>query len=209
MKNVQIAGFIILLLINSTASAGQWMVGGSLGMAWGEADGSELNKDLVGRGINATINNVDNNRVMAQIFAGYEYISRWGVELGYVDLGDVSASINGTVTGIEDYFAVGQDIYPQTATGWQLSSIYRYPVSGSLQLTGRVGVFSWTTDYTLQTNTASQDVSEDGTDIVYGVGLESANWIKQGGVVSQFNLDRYSINGEDINVLTIGVSYRF
>jgi len=209
MKNIQMTGFIILLLINSSALAGQWMVGGSLGMAWGNASGGELNDQLLSRGINATINNIDSNRIMAQIFAGYEYLPRWGVELGYVDLGDVSASINGTITGVNDYFARGQDIYPQTATGWQLSSVYRYPVSGSLQLTGRVGVFNWTTDYTLESNTVSQDVNEDGTDISFGMGLESASWIKQGGIVRQLNWERYSINGENIDVLTIGVSYRF
>jgi len=209
MKNIQIISLATLLIINSATLAGQWMVGGSLGLALGSADSDELNNELVSRGINATISGVDNSRLMTQIFAGYEYAPRWGVEIGYVDLGDVSASINGTITGINDYFAIGQDIYPQTATGWQLSSIYRYPVSGSLQLTGRVGVYNWTTDYTLETNTVSQDVSEDGTDIIYGVGLESASWIKQGGIVSQLNWDRYSINGETIDVLAVGVSYRF
>jgi len=209
MKNIQIVSLATLLFINGSTLAGQWMVGGSLGMALGSVDSGELNNELVVRSINATISGVDNSRIMTQIFAGYEYTSRWGVELGYVDLGDVSASINGTSTGIDDYFSIGQDIYPQTATGWQLSSIYRYPVSGSLQLTGRVGVFNWTTDYTLETNTDSQDVSDDGTDIVYGVGVESASWIKQGGIVSQLNWDRYSINGETIDVLAVGVSYRF
>ena len=209
MKRISIVAFIALLFISGSSLAGQWMIGGSLGIAWGSADSGELNNELVGRSINATISDIDNNRFMTQIFAGYEYMSRWGIELGYVDLGDVSASINGTITGINDYFATGQDIYPQTATGLQLSSVYRYPVSGSLQLTGRVGVFNWTTDYILETNTVSQNVSEDGTDIIYGIGVESGSWIKQGGIVSQLNWERYSINGETIDVLAIGVSYRF
>jgi len=209
MKNRQIVSLAILLLINGSALSGQWMIGGSLGQAWGSADSGELNNELVGRGINATISGIDNNRIMTQVFAGYEYLPRWGIELGYVDLGDVSASINGTISGINDYFATGQDIYPQTATGVQLSSVYRYPVSGSLQLTGRVGVFNWTTDYTLETNTVSQDVSEDGTDIIYGIGVESGSWIRHGGIVSQLNWERYKINGETIDVLSVGVSYRF
>jgi len=209
MKRIQIVCLITLMFINGSTLAGQWMVGGGLGIAWGGEDSAELNNDLLDRGINATISDVDSNRIMMQIFAGYEYLPRWGVELGYVDLGDVSATINGTITGVNDYFEIGQDIYPQTATGWQLSSVYRYAVSGSLQLTGRVGVFSWTTDYTLETNTVAQDVNEKGTDIIYGVGLESGRWIKQGGIISQLNWERYSINGEAINVLVFGVSYRF
>jgi len=208
MKITQIASLVLLLISNSLL-AGQWMVGGNLGIAWGGAGGGDLNKELVNRGINASISDIDNNRAMAQIFVGYEYRSRWGVELAYVDLGDVSASINGTITGINDYFANGQDIYPQTATGFQLSSVYRYPVSGQLQLTARVGAFSWTTDYTLQTNTASQDISEDGIDISYGIGLETGRWIRQGGIVGQVNWERYRVNGETIDALVFGVSYRF
>lgn len=209
MKSTQVAGLIILLFINYSVQAGQWMIGGSLGVARGGASSGELNGELESRGINATISDVDSNRVMAQIFAGYEYTSRWGVELAYVDLGDVSASINGTITGVNNYFANGQDIYPQTATGWLLSSVYRYPVSGQLQLTGRLGVYSWATDYTLQTNIASQDISEDGTDISYGIGLESGSWIKRGGIVGQLNWERYSVNGETVDILALGVSYRF
>jgi len=209
MKIIQGTALIILLLFNSSLLAADWMVGGSLGVAWGDADSVTLNNELVDRGINASVSGIDNSRMTGQLFFGYEYMPRWGVELGYVDLGDVEASISGTLTGINDYFTIGQDIYPQTATGWQLSSIYRYPVSGKFQWTGRVGVYNWTTDYTLNTATASQKVSEDGIDILFGIGMEIGSWIKHGGIVSQVNWDRYKVNDEAIDVLGFGVSYRF
>lgn len=209
MKIIQGTGLMFLLLFSSTSLAADWMVGGSLGIAWGDADSASLNSELVERGINATVSDIDNSRMTTQLFLGYEYMPRWGVELGYVDLGDVEAAINGTLTGISDYFTFGQDIYPQTATGWQLSSIYRYPVSGQYQWTGRVGVYNWTTDYTLNTPTNSQNVSEDGIDIIFGIGMEIGRWIKHGGIVGQINWDRYSVNDESIDVLGFGVSYRF
>lgn len=209
MKIKQAAGLITLLLINGSVMADQWMVGGSLGLAFGDASGSELNNQLTDRGISATVGGIDAERTMLQLFAGYEYLPRWRVELAYVDLGDVEAAINGTISGINSYFTSGQDIYPQTATGWQLSSVYRYSMSGRLQLTARLGIYNWTTDYTLESATRSLAVSESGTDLSYGIGLETGRWIMAGGIVGQVNLDHYSINNEAINVLAVGVSYRF
>ncbi len=209
MKKKQVTGYIFLLLFSGVAQAGDWIIGASVGMAWGEADSASLNQQLVGRGINATVSGIDSSRVTTQFFVGYEYLPRWGVELGYVDLGDVEADINGTLSGINNYFTSGQDIYPQTATGWQISSIYRYPVSGMFQWSGRIGLYSWDTDYTLQSPVNSQNVSEDGMDAIYGLGLEIGQWIKRGGIVGQVNWDRYSINGESIDVLSFGASYRF
>ncbi|MDH5570280.1 MAG: porin family protein [Gammaproteobacteria bacterium] len=209
MKKIQTTSLIILLLISGSARTGQWLVGGSLGMAFGNTRSSELNNQLTARGINGVVSGVDDIRKMMQIFAGYEYMPRWRIELAYVDLGDVEASFNGTINGINDYFTSGQDIYPQTATGWQLSSVYRHSVSGRLQLTGRLGIYNWTTDYTLQAATRLQGVSESGTDLSYGIGLETGRWIMAGGIVGQVNLEHYSINDEAINVLAVGVSYRF
>lgn len=209
MKIIQVTGLMFLLLFSRSLIAADWKVGGSFGVAWGEADSATLNSELVDRGINATVGGIDNTRMATQFFVGYEYMPHWGVELGYVDLGDVEADINGTLSGINDYFTIGQDIYPQTATGWQVSSIYRYPVSGKFQWTGRIGVYNWTTDYTLNTTTASQNVSEDGTDIIFGIGIEIGRWIKHGGIVGQLNWDRYSVNDETIDILAFGVSYRF
>jgi len=209
MKKIQTTCFIILLLISGSALAGTWMIGGSLGMAWGDADAASLNSELNNRNINAAISKVESSRSVVELFAGYEFLPRWGVELAYVDLGDVKATINGTIAGVNDYFASGRDVYPQTATGWQLSGVYRYPLTGMLQLTARMGVYSWTSDYTLLAGTSSQDVSQEGTDISYGVGFETGRWIQQGGIVGQFYWERYSINSEAIDVLSLGVSYRF
>jgi len=209
MIKTQVMSFTFFYLFSVLAQANQWIVGGSLGVAWGEADSSSLNKQLTDRGINATVSSIDSNRIASQVFVGYEYLPRWGVEVGYVDLGDIEAAINGTLSGINNYFTTGQDIYPQSATGWQVSSIYRYPVGGKLQWSGRLGIYSWTTDYTLQALNNSQKVSDDGMDVIYGLGLEIGEWIKSGGIIGQVNWDRYSINGESIDVLGFGVSYRF
>jgi len=209
MNKIQLTSLIILLSIYVPSQAGRWNIGASVGRAWGDAESSELNSRLSNAGISASINSIDNERTMTEIFAGYEFTPRWGAELSYVDLGEVAASINGTITGINDYFDSGRDIYPQTATGWRLSGVYRYPLGGKTQLSAEAGAFNWTTDYTLQAGTRTREVDEDGIDISYGVGVEFGQWILEGGVVGQVNWKRYTVNDETIDVLAFGVSYRF
>ena len=185
------------------------MVGGNLGIATGEADTNTLNNNLLSRGINAQASSSDVKRRAQQLYIGYDFIPSWGVELAYVDLGDVEVSINGTVLGVDTFLDQAENIYPQTAKGWQLSGVYRYPFSGKLQLMGKAGIYQWTSDYTLELGTIPREVSEDGVDFSIGFGMEAGQWIMQSGFVGHINWQFYQIDGELIDFVALGVSYRF
>jgi hypothetical protein len=209
MKKILTTSLMILLLISGPALASKWMVGGSIGAAVGKTDENEMNQELIDKLINARIGGVDNERLTGRLFVGYEFTPRWGVELGYVDLGETSAYVEGTSTGINNYFADGQYVYPQTAKGLDLSGIYRYPVNGMFQLTAQAGVYAWNSEYTVDTNFGSRDVSNTGFDLTYGLGVEVGRWIRRGGFVGQFNWNQYQVNSQYIQTWTAGVSYRF
>lgn len=199
----------MLVLLSGSAQAGRWLAGGSFGIAIGETDMDALNEELLSRNINAVATSADVKRTAQQLYVGYDFLPNWGVELGYVDLGDVEASINGTIQGLTDFLDVAEDIYPQTAEGWRLSGVYRYPVSGKLQLNGKAGIYQWATDYTLDFGTIPRDISEDGTGFSIGLGLEAGQWIMRSGFVGLVNWDLYQVDGESINVIALGVAYRF
>jgi len=199
----------VLVLLSGSAQAGRWLVGGNFGIVTGEQDTGALNGDLLSRNISATVTSSDVERTSQQLYVGYDFMPNWGVEFGYVDLGDVEVSINGTIQGISDFIDQAEDIYPQTAEGWQLSGVYRYPISGKLQFMGKAGIYQWTTDYTLDFGTIPRNVSEDGTDFSIGFGLEAGRWITQSGLVGLVNWDLYQVDGESINVIALGVAYRF
>lgn len=168
-----------------------------------------LNNDLLSRNISAQASSNDVKRMAQQLFVGYDFMPNWGVELGYVDLGDVEVSISGTIQGLNDFRDQAEDIYPQTAKGWQLSGVYHHPISGKFQFISKAGIYQWTSDYTLDVGTTPRNVSEDGTDFSIGFGFEAGRWIAQSGFVGRVNWDLYQVDGESVNVIALGVSYRF
>lgn len=195
---------VALLLPIGTAFAGDWSVGGSLGKAQGDTGTSELNNQLAALGLNATASSTEDSRTAWQLYLGYNYTPNWGVEFGYVDLGKVKTSFSGTATDIDTFLISASDIHPQTAQGWQMSGVYRYPLQESLNLKARLGGFAWGSDYTLSTPTVSRNVSSYGNSVVAGVGVEYEVW---GNIVTNLDYDRYSIDGESISVLSVGISY--
>ena len=200
---------VILLLLSEQALAGRWLIGASVGIASGEKDTDTLNADLMSRNINAQASSSDVQRMTQQFYIGYDFTSNWGMEFGYVDLGEVEVSVSGTVIGVAAFLDQAEDVYPQTAEGWKLSGVYRYPVSGEFQLMAKAGAYQWTSDYILQIGAVSRDVSEEGTGFSLGFGLEAGKWIMQSGFVGLLSWDLYRVDRESVNVLAIGVSYRF
>jgi len=184
---------------------GSWWVGGNIGSARGDTNASDLNNQLTDQGLNATASS-DDSRKAWQLFLGYQDTPTWGVELGYVDLGEVDTSISGSVTDINAFLASVDDIHPQTAQGWQLSGVYRYPIKQHIWLVLRGGILDWSSKYKLKAAGASRTVKSSGKSGTYGLGAEmEMNEVTRASI----NYGRYSVDGESISVLSAGVSYRF
>ena len=78
----------------------------------------------------------------------------------------------------------------------------------STRIKVRMGMYNWAADYTLQGGNATRSVSQDGSDLSYGIGLELGNW-HQDGVMGHLKWDHYSIDKKDMNVIVYGLSYGF
>lgn len=194
------------LLPLGSAQAGDWIVGGNLGMARGDSSASELDNQLAAQGLDASASSADDNRGAWQLYAAYDYTPRWGVALGYVDLGKVTTRFSGTTAGIDTFLASSSDIHPQTAQGWQLAGRFRYPLDEHSALRAQLGAFAWKSDYTLATASASRRVTRSGTSASAALGVEHTVWRH-----TALHLDyaRYAIDGEPVAVLSLGMSYRF
>jgi hypothetical protein len=194
-----------LLLPLGASYGGDWMVAGSLGMAQGDTAASELNSQLSALGLNATASSTEDNRTAWQLTLGYQYTPRWGVEVGYVDLGKVKTSFSGVTSDVDAFLTTTSDIHPQTAQGWQLSGVFRYPLAQQFGAKARLGGFVWNSDYTLSTATVSRNVSSYGSSVFAGVGVE---YTVLRNTVTYLDYDRYTIDGEPVSVLSLGISYR-
>ncbi len=194
-----------LLLPLGQAVAGEWVIGGSLGKAQGDTGAGELNSQLAAMGLNATAGSSEDNRTAWNVYLGYNYIPRFGVEIGYTQLGEVTTSFSGTTSDIDTFLTSASAIHPQTAEGWQLSGVYRHPLGNGFLATASVGAFVWDVDYTLATTTVSRHVSDHGADIVLGVGVEYGVYQD---VYLHADYDLYDVDGEDISLWSAGISYR-
>ena len=195
-----------LLLPLGQSLAGEWVIGGELGKARGDTSASQLDSQMVAQGINANASSSDNNRSAWQLSLGYDFEPNWGVELGYVDLGQVDTAFSGTTVDIKSFLTSVSEIHPQTAQGWRIGGAYRHPIAEKSWLLLRGGMLHWRSDYTLSTATVSRSVkaSGDGASVGLGVEVEAMANTRVG-----VNYDRYDIDGESVSVYSAGVSYRF
>ena len=124
-----------------------------------------------------------------KIFGGFKFNPNFGLEASWVDLGEVSASASGvTVTGEVD--------------GFGLAVMGMIPLNEKFGFFGKVGAYMW--DATVSGPGGS--VSDDGTDIMFGAGV---NW----NLTTRFGLraewERFDIDGDDVDFLSIGAQFNF
>ncbi len=199
---------IYLLALSDVALAGKWIMGISIGAAKSDNDDGLLNSQLAASGLNATASTENSIDIRWQLYGGYDFVDRWGIELGYLDLGKVETTFTGTTSDIEAFLNSAQDIHPQTAQGWLLSMIHYFPIDYDTRLKARIGVYNWEADYTLQGGNASKSVSENGSDISFGIGLELGEWHAT-GTIGHLKWDHYTIEDKQFEIFSFGFSFVF
>jgi len=214
MKQLAILYCLALLAASAAVQAADWSIGAGLGVAQGETGTGDINRQLSENGLDAHASSSDDNRTAWQIRLGYGFTPNWGLELSYVDLGDVETTFSGSTADIDSFLSASSDIHPNTADGLLVSGVYRHPLGTVTGLNGvaRAGAFIWSSEYKLDGVTASRKVEENGTDLSFGLGLELA-LDSLSEAASNFSLqldwDRYGIDGEHIDLFSIGLSRQF
>ena len=144
---------------------------------------------------------------------GYKIHPNWGIELGYVDLGNVSVSFTGQVDQleVESYLDKVSLSHPDSASGASIGASYFYPLMDKLVLSGRAGAFFWEGDYStllkIKEGTFSyQHQSQNGTDLYLGMGLDylpAEHWAI-GLALRSYRLDGYHT---DVVALSVGFDF--
>lgn len=152
------------------------------------AGGGFTSVDVCGDLVALGATSCDDEDVGFKIFGGLKFNQFFGAEIGYVDLGEVSASLSG----------VGVDV---GADGFQVAAVGTYPIE-QFSLLGKVGVFFWDAE----ASAGAASVSDDGTDIMFGVGGEF-HFTPQLSVRGEW--ERYDFDGDDVDMFSASVIYRF
>ncbi len=130
----------------------------------------------------------DDDDVGFKIFGGLKFNQYFAAEAGYVNLGEVSATLLG----------VGVDV---DADGFQLAAVGMYPIE-QFSLLGKVGIYFWD----LEASGGGATVSDDGTDIMFGIG-GAFHFTPQLSVRGEW--ERFDFDGDDVDLFSASIVYNF
>ena len=131
-----------------------------------------------------------------KILGGYQINRNFSAELGYTNLGELTASGPGGSLKVE-------------TSAWELVGIGAYPLSNQLSVYGKLGLYRAETELT---STIGLSADETATDITYGFGVRydftpaigvRGEWQRYGDVGGG------NIGNGDVDVLSVGLIFKF
>ena len=143
---------------------------------------------------------VDDSDTTWAISGGWMFHPMIGAEVGYRNLGEVTAT--GTVPGGTLRVNVEVD-------GFMLGGVGRIPVGPQgLEIVPRIGLYMWDLKGSATLNGApfGGSADDDGTDLYFGIGVQYAftRQLHVGG-----HWARFDIGGDDVDVFELKVGFRF
>ena len=155
--------------------------------------------------INSTLDEEDSGY---SIFFGIPLDESLDIEYSYNDFGE--SSLSGT-TGQQ--FKIDGTTYEWTANATLTSSATSHGFSAKPKVElsngvfayGKLGLHRWDSGFEVSSTNTSASLTETGTDVFYGGGVEVALDQIQGRI----GYSRYDIDGEDIDTVNFGLSLQF
>lgn len=138
---------------------------------------------------------MDDTDTAYKIFGGYNFNKNIGLELAYVDLGEVS--FNGTIGGT----AVTGSVDTQ---GFNISAVFTAPINDRFSIFGKVGAFTWDSDFTASSAAVRATASDSSTDFSAGTGA-AYNFNKNLSVRTEYEY----FDDVDASLWTVGLAYKF
>ena len=188
-----------LILAAPNATAGGWYVGGSAGQTSSNVSVADVDDGGL------TSGEIDDSGTAFKVFAGFGWLPFMSIEGGFVDLDQITFA--GTSDGSGGFFAAGPVSGDFTTEGIFAAVVGKVPLPKSMALLAKVGMYNWDSDITFTNTSGTVTGSDDGTDPMYGVGIEftrgSFMALRAEYEVFQDVLDR------DIDLVTGNILFRF
>lgn len=203
------------VLFGVPAAHGEWYIGIAAGVSTYDLPGDieetfgELD-ELTGMidsipGIDASFE-VEDEDTAFKIFARNEISDNLGIEFGYVDLGETAADFSLVSDGTSSAAGTTSISSAISVNGFNAGVVGMLPLSGSVSLNGRAGLYLWNIEAEFSAEDTTGDFynesfsdSDDGNDIYYGLGLDI-------GWLSLF-YEIYEIDGDDVDLAGLAVKF--
>ena len=208
---VSIAG--VLATSGAAADDNVWYVGlGGLGRVTVDRNVSDFDDDSI------TSGRVDDDDSGWKLFGGYRFNKHCSVELGYADLNsdpDDETTFVGQSSGLGSAYAAGAvsvdiddpNVYYLAAVGRLPMPLGPAPYDDRLALVAKAGVMAWQATETTIDSSGSDDKDEDGTDVMFGLGIEY-KWPNGIAIRSDWEFYRGVVD-EDYELNTVALTYDF
>ncbi len=160
----------------------------------GQATAKDSCDNVAGPGVSC-----DDEDTAWKILGGYQLNRNLGIEVGYTDLGEVSASGPGGTASVE-------------AKALELVGVGSLPLGERFSVYGKAGVYRGETDATASTALLTGSFSETNNDLTFGVG---ARYDLTRNIALRAEWQRYAdvgggdIGESDVDVLSVGALFRF
>lgn len=212
MQFKSLVSAVVLTAVSSSVFAGDWYVTGHVGQAEAKDESAhEVDADLIDLGVTGLVSSLDDTDTGYKLQLGYMFTPYWGLEGGYVDLGNVNynASFTGPVAGNA---TAEVEVY-----GWNIAAVGNLPISDAFALYGKLGVINAKVKIDIQATGAGESLSvsdsDTGADPNWGFGAVY-NVTDQVGV--RLEWERFNSLGDkektgegDVDLLSLGVKFTF
>lgn len=156
--SIALTSIFVLLALPAAAADNGFYLGASIGQSAIDFSGEET-PDFSG------------DDMAFKVFAGYRLFAFFAVEGSYVDFGAPSGDLG-----------TADDTFETSIKGFDIFAVGMLPL-GIADIFAKAGMASWDADLTTNIDGVVDSVSSDGTDPVYGVGV-------------QFRISSFAIRGE-------------
>lgn len=188
-------GFAVLGVASAMLVAGPVLAqdqGWYAGLTLGQSKQKDACDGVSGAGISC-----DDKDTAWRILGGYQFNKNLAVELGYTDVGEVSAS--GTFSASIE------------AKIWELVAVGSWPFTPNFSAYGKLGMYRGDTDFSTN-NPAFANESESNTDLTYGIGVRW-DFTKNLGARAEYQIYKDigggNIGEGDVDVISVGVIWKF
>ena len=182
-----------------------WYVGATGGTAIADASASDLDRRLSNQGF-TTNSEIEDDDSAWKGFVGYRFEERFGFEVGYTNLGEISSEVDTMNVDPNVLLDALADTQPFLGRGPTISGIWYALDTKRIDGGLRAGVWYWEADLEAETN-SGQNVSfeDDGFDAFYGIfGLFEFNERAH----LRFEWERYILDDDDADFLSVGLQIR-
>ncbi len=191
MKRVVLAA---LLAINSPVFAQ-----GFVGIGFGQASG-DISADPIG----GVFPSVDDTDTSFKIFGGTMFTPNFGLEVGYVDLGELSVNYDDGVDFINATYE---------STAFYVAGLGMLPLNDQAGLFLKAGFARWDLEEKITSSLfPSETTSESGTDLMFGLGAQFA----VNNLLLRAEFERFTDIGDenttgqsDVDVIGVSAAVKF